>query len=202
MGLMERWPGPEETGTELMRRYAEPHRRYHTTTHLTEVLDRVDELAAEADDVEAVRLAAWFHDAIYDPTAQDNEERSAELAEHLLAGHPAVAEVARLVRLTTTHDPAEGDRDGAVLCDADLAILAAEPGRYAAYAAAVREEYAAVPDEDFRRGRADVLRRLLELPALFHTSKGRERWEQAARHNVRAELMLLGSTSGGADPRR
>lgn len=210
--LLSRWSGPEEAGADLVRRYAEPHRRYHTVDHLTEVLDHVGELAAEADDAEAVLLAAWFHDAVYDPSGDgggdiggDNEERSAELAERVLteAGRPAetVAEVARLVRLTATHDPAEGDRNGAVLCDADLAVLAADPGRYAAYAAAVREEYAAVPDEAFRRGRADVLRRLLGLPALFHTRRGRERWEEAARHNLAAELMLLEGASGDVDPR-
>lgn len=193
--LLRRWPGPEQAGADLVRRYEEPHRRYHTTTHLAEVLGHVDALAAEADDAEAVRLAAWFHDAIYDPSAGDNEERSAALAERVLTetGTPAgtVAEVARLVRLTATHDPAGTDRNGAVLCDADLAILAAEPARYAAYAAAVREEYAAVPDEAFRQGRAGVLLRLLELPALFHTAAGRERWEETARHNLRAELLLL-----------
>lgn len=212
--LLSRWPGPEQAGADLVRRYEEPHRRYHTTAHLAEVLDQVDALAAEADDAEAVRLAAWFHDAIYDPSADDNEERSAALAERVLTeigrSPGTVAEVARLVRLTATHDPAHGpadadrnradrngtarnraDRNGAVLCDADLAILAAEPARYAAYAAAVREEYAAVPDEAFRRGRAAVLRRLLDLPALFHTAAGRERWEETARHNLRAELMLL-----------
>jgi predicted metal-dependent HD superfamily phosphohydrolase len=204
MNLLPRWPGPEALGAELLRRYAEPHRRYHTTEHLAEVLDHVDELAGEADDAGAVRLAAWFHDAVYDPTRGDNEERSAVLAERMLADTdlPAatVAEVARLVRLTTTHDPAEGDRDGAVLCDADLAILAAVPERYAAYAAAVREEYAAVPDEAFRAGRAEILRNLLGLPALFRTAYGRERWEAAARHNLQIELMLLGGTSGGAAP--
>lgn len=204
MDLLSRWPGPREIGAELLRRYAEPHRRYHTTTHLTEVLDHVDELAAEADDADAVRLAAWFHDAVYDPVRGDNEERSAALAERMLAGagRPAatVAEVARLVRLTTTHDPRDGDRDGAVLCDADLAVLAAAPDRYAAYAAAVREEYAAVPDEAFRQGRAEVLRGLLELPMLFRTAPARERWEEAARHNVRTELTLLGGASGGAGP--
>src|SRR5262249_3938128 len=133
--LLSRWPGPRETGAGLLRRYAEPHRRYHTTTHLAEVLGHVDELAGEAADAEAVRLAAWFHDAVYDPARDDNEERSAVLAEDLLGATdlPAetVAEVARLVRLTTTHDPEEGDRNGAVLCDADLAVLAASPDRYA-----------------------------------------------------------------------
>jgi predicted metal-dependent HD superfamily phosphohydrolase len=201
MDLPRRWPGPPEAGADLVRRYEEPHRRYHTTAHLAEVLDRVDDLAAEADDLEAVRLAAWFHDAVYDPLGTGNEECSAALAERVLAttGRPAetVAEVARLVRLTATHDPAGGDRNGAVLCDADLAVLAADPGRYAAYAAAVREEYATVPDETLRRGRADVLRRLLDLPSLFRTARGRERWEDAARHNVRAELMLLEGGSGG-----
>jgi predicted metal-dependent HD superfamily phosphohydrolase len=196
MDLLPRWPGPEPLGAELLRRYAEPHRRYHTAEHLAEVLDRVDELAGEADDAEAVRLAAWFHDAVYDPARADNEERSAVLAERMLADTDlpaaAVAEVARLVRLTTTHDPADGDRDGAVLCDADLAILAAPPERYAAYAAAVREEYAAVPDEAFRDGRAEILRGLLALPTLYRTRPARERWEAAARHNIETELMLLG----------
>jgi predicted metal-dependent HD superfamily phosphohydrolase len=205
MGLLPRWPGPEPLGADLLRRYAEPHRRYHTTEHLAAVLDHVDELLREADDADAVRLAAWFHDAVYDPSRGDNEERSAVLAERMLAETdlPAgtIAEVARLVRLTTTHDPAEGDRNGAVLSDADLAILAAPPDGYAAYAAAVREEYAAVPDEVFRQSRADVLRSLLDLPALFRTAPGRERWEEAARHNLRTELMLLGGTSGGGGPR-
>jgi predicted metal-dependent HD superfamily phosphohydrolase len=205
MDLLDRWPGPGPIGADLLRRYGEPHRRYHTTEHLAAVLDHVDELAAEAGDAEAVRLAAWFHDAVYDPSRGDNEERSAVLAERMLADTdlPAetIAEVARLVRLTTTHDPRDDDRNGAVLCDADLAILAAPPDRYAAYAASVREEYAAVPDDAFRAGRAEVLRSLLELPALFRTAPARERWEAAARHNLQTELMLLGRASGGADPR-
>lgn len=196
MDLLPRWPGPAPIGADLLRRYGEPHRRYHTAEHLADVLDHVDDLAGEADDADAVRLAAWFHDAVYDPARADNEERSAVLAERMLADTdlaPAtIAEVARLVRLTTTHDPGAGDRNGAVLCDADLVVLAADPERYAAYAAAVREEYAAVPDEAFRTGRADVLRSLLALPALFRTATGRQRWEDAARHNLRTELMLLG----------
>jgi predicted metal-dependent HD superfamily phosphohydrolase len=205
MDLLDRWRGPGPIGADLLRRYGEPHRRYHTTEHLAAVLDHVDELADEAGDAEAVRLAAWFHDAVYDPSRGDNEERSAVLAERMLADTdlPAetVAEVARLVRLTTTHDPRDDDRNGAVLCDADLAILAAPPDRYAAYAASVREEYAAVPDDAFRAGRAEILRSLLELPALFRTAPARERWEAAARHNLQTELMLLGRASGGADPR-
>jgi predicted metal-dependent HD superfamily phosphohydrolase len=193
---LARWPGPAVLGEELLRRYAEPHRRYHDATHLAEVLDRVDELAGEADDPDTVRLAAWFHDAVHRPLRGDNEERSAVLAERMLADTdlPAgtIANVARLVRLTATHDPAPGDPDGAVMCDADLAILAAGPERYAAYAAAVREEYAELPEETFRAGRADLLRRLLARPVLYRTFPARARWETAARRNMATELLLLG----------
>ncbi|MBC6462400.1 HD domain-containing protein [Actinomadura sp. HBU206391] len=201
MELLDRWvglAGPDagRVGVDLTARYAEPHRRYHTREHLTDVLDVVDELADHADDPDAVRLAAWFHDAVYDPQRGDNEERSAWLAERMLTdtdlGPETIAEVARLVRLTATHAPAESDRNGQVLCDADLAILAADPERYAAYAAAVREEYDFVPDEPFNRGRADVLRQLLELPRLFSTPTARDRFEATARHNVETELLLLG----------
>ncbi|WP_172388101.1 hypothetical protein [Streptomyces sp. MNP-20] len=188
-------PDPAPYADNLLARWAEPHRRYHTTTHLTAVLDHIDTLERHADAPHLVRLAAWFHDAVYAPDRSENEERSARLAERALpeAGltDEDTARVARLVRLTVTHDPAEGDRDGEVLCDADLAILAAPPDAYAAYAAAVREEYAFVPDEAFRRGRADVLRQLLALPRLFRTPHGAAHWEAPARANLSAELALL-----------
>lgn len=188
-------PDPAPYGTDLLGRWAEPHRHYHTLDHLLAVLARTIELTAHATDPDAVALAAWFHDAVYRPDRSENEERSARLAERALpeAGvDPArTAEVARLVRLTVTHDPADGDRNGDVLCDADLAVLAGDPAAYAAYAAAVREEYAFVPDEDFRAGRAAVLRQLLSLPRLFRTSYGHDRWENTARRNLSTELDLL-----------
>ncbi|GAA0240954.1 hypothetical protein GCM10009527_041970 [Actinomadura nitritigenes] len=200
MDLVERWtalagPHTRHIGTELDKRYGEPHRKYHTREHLTAVLDLVDELAGDAADPGAVRLAAWFHDAVYDPERADNEERSARLAARMLADTdlPAatVDEVVRLVVLTVTHAPEPGDRNGQVLCDADLAVLGADPDRYAAYAAAVREEYGFVPEDLFRAGRAEVLNSLLALPHLFHTATARERYEQRARRNIETELMLL-----------
>ncbi|MFD7944485.1 hypothetical protein, partial [Streptomyces sp. NPDC059744] len=190
-------PGPDPVpyADNLLARWAEPHRRYHTTAHLTAVLDRIDTLAGHAADPDAVRLAAWFHDAVYRPDRSENEERSAALAERALpeAGVPddITAEVARLVRLTITHDPAAGDTNGEVLCDADLAILAAAPKEYAEYAAQVREEYGFVPDDAFRDGRAAVLRQLLGLPRLFRTPHGIAEWEPRARQNLLTELELL-----------
>ncbi|MEV3997301.1 hypothetical protein AB0K62_16730 [Streptomyces halstedii] len=188
-------PDPLPYAEHLLDRWGEPQRRYHTTAHLAQVLDHVDTLAGHAADPDVVRLAVWFHDAVYRPDRSENEERSAALAERALpeAGVPdaATAEVARLVRLTVTHDPADGDRDGEVLCDADLAILASAPRQYAAYAAQVREEYGFVPDDLFRAGRADVLRHLLGLPRLFRTPHGAAVWEPRARQNVTTELELL-----------
>ncbi|AZQ35600.1 HD domain-containing protein [Streptomyces cyaneochromogenes] len=188
-------PDPTPYADSLLTRWQEPQRHYHTLTHLTAVLDRVDELAGHADDPDVVRLAAWFHDAVYLPDRSENEERSARLAERALpeAGVPAerTAEVARLVRLTTTHAPAPDDRNGQVLCDADLAILAAPPSAYAAYTAAVREEYHFVPNDAFREGRAAILRQLLALPSLFSTPHGKQKWEATARYNLAGELEML-----------
>ncbi|MFD5323746.1 hypothetical protein [Streptomyces sp. NPDC127092] len=191
-------PDPLPYGRNLLSRWTEPQRRYHTAHHLRAVLDRIDELSekgGEGGELELVRLAAWFHDAVYRPDRSENEERSAALAEKALheAGLTAheVAEVARLVRLTTTHDPAPGDLNGETLCDADLAILASDPDTYRGYTAAVREEYAFVPEPAFREGRAAILRQLLALPRLFRTPYGAAAWEEQARENLERELAEL-----------
>jgi predicted metal-dependent HD superfamily phosphohydrolase len=183
----------ERVGMELLSRWREPHRHYHTADHLAAVLSTVDQLGGS----DAVRLAAWYHDAVYDPWAAPpaNEEESAALAERELARlrvPPAtVAEVARLVRLTAGHAADAGDPDGAVLCDADLAILAADGPAYDAYAAAVRREYAHVPEEAFRLARAAILTQLLALPALFRRQESHTRWEGKARANLHRELTTL-----------
>ncbi|HEY2674908.1 MAG TPA: metal-dependent phosphohydrolase, partial [Rugosimonospora sp.] len=141
------------------------------------------------------RLAAWFHDAVYDPRRPDNEERSAALAAQVLTGlglGGPVPEVVRLILLTARHDAGPEDRDGSALCDADLAVLGWPEREYDGYAEAIRAEYAHVPDEAYRTGRAGVLRRLLGLPALYRTPEPHARWEQPARANLRRELAALG----------
>jgi predicted metal-dependent HD superfamily phosphohydrolase len=203
MDLSDRWPLPDSPGVrdELVAAYADPSRGYHDTRHLAEVLDRLDELAANGATYERtpVLLATWFHDSVYDGE-RDAEERSAAWAEDALATiAPArvVAEVARLVRLTETHAPDEGDANGCALSDADLGILAAPRARYDEYVAAVRREYAHLPDEVFNAGRAEVLRALAAKPHLFHTAYARDRWEAAARANLERELAELGGISPG-----
>ncbi|MEV4464209.1 metal-dependent phosphohydrolase [Micromonospora echinofusca] len=184
-------------GADLLARWREPHRHYHDTRHLTAVLDVVDAYAAAAGRPDLVRLAAWCHDAVYDPRAggDANERDSAVLAGTLLAraGLPAdaVAEVRRLVLLTAGHAVDPGDADGSLLCDADLAILAAPHEAYDRYAAAIRREYAHVPEPAFRAGRARVLAGLLALPALFRLPPLAQRWESLARANLTRELTTL-----------
>ena len=195
MELEARWPltDAHDVRDALLAAYADPARGYHDTRHLAEVLDRIDELAAAGATFDRlpVVLAAWFHDGVYDGQP-DDEERSAQWAESALAAagldHALGAEVARLVRLTATHRPADDDRSGCVLSDADLAILAAPAARYVEYTASVRREYASVPDDLFAEGRAAVLRDLLGKPHLFHTAHAREHWEDRARANINREL--------------
>ncbi|QDW30989.1 DUF4031 domain-containing protein [Arthrobacter sp. KBS0702] len=194
--LLTRWnevlPGHDALFLDLLDRWGEEHRKYHGRTHLLAVLEALDLLAAPARPSRTVLLAAWFHDAVYRGIAGEDEEESARLAEERLehARMPAdeVEEVARLVRMTAEHRPDPDDEPAALLSDADLSVLAGEPAAYARYLAAVREDFAHIGDADFAAGRAAVVRQLLELDPLFHTARGRELWQDAARRNLQSEL--------------
>ena len=184
-----------EVGSRVIARYAEPHRRYHGTEHLVAVQDRISEFATDDHDLFLVRLAGFYHDAIYDiPTRElTNEEASARLSIRELsrAGleQEDLNEVARLVRLTATHVPGSRDPNGELLCDADLAVLGGSPASYARYVEQVREEYAHVPRLDFARGRFQILRELSGRD-LFHTPRGRQLNERA-RFNLVGECREL-----------
>ncbi|POH61033.1 DUF4031 domain-containing protein [Arthrobacter glacialis] len=198
--LEVRWdallPGQRELGAELLRRWNEPHRHYHSASHLLAVLESLDLLTNSAPPP-AVALAAWFHDAVYNGVPGTDEEESAELAQQHLKGlaPPAVVtEVARLVRLTAQHSPAADDHAGALLCDADLAILGSAPLRYAQYVTDVRKDYAHIPEDQFSLGRAAVLSQLLALEPLFRTELGQQLWAVQARINMSTELAQLDHT--------
>jgi predicted metal-dependent HD superfamily phosphohydrolase len=192
----------EQVGESLLARWTEPTRRFHNARHLADVLAHVDELAEEAHEPDLVRLAAWYHGAVFDAAERasyahrggEDERASAVLARLELSelGLPerAVNRVAELVTALERHSPVPGDDDCAVLCDADLAMLAAEPQRYRAYLADVRAEYAHIPVEEFVRARIAILGRLAQRPRLFGSPLGRS-WEEPARQNLNAELQRL-----------
>lgn len=186
--------------TDLLARWSEPHRHYHDRSHLLAVLKGIDLLARHGEEcgrwTRSVKLAAWFHDAVYradpgQPAGQD-EEDSAVLAERTLAevGLPdaEIEQTARLVRMTLAHRPDPEDRAACVLSDADLEVLGRGRGDYARYLAAVREDFAHVPDADFAAGRAAVVQSLLQTRPLYRTATGARLWERAARRNLSAEL--------------
>jgi predicted metal-dependent HD superfamily phosphohydrolase len=192
--------GVSETAAEgafadLAARHADPVRSYHTLRHVADVLDTIDRLRDQARNLAAVRFAAWFHDAVYDSHARDNEERSADLAVEVLRGLqvPAgtTAAIRDLILLTRTHRADPDDRDGQVLLDADLAVLGAPPDLYAAYSRAIRQEYAWVPDEAYRSGRRQVLESFLRRQRIYHMELMHVAREAQARRNLSAEIAAL-----------
>ncbi|MFC4858076.1 hypothetical protein [Actinophytocola glycyrrhizae] len=180
---------PAPTG--LAERYAEPHRKYHDRTHAGQVVRDAVALT-EGRDRALVALAAWAHDVVYEGRPGDDERASAAWARtHLTAAGLAEADVARvegLVLATLDHTAPPGDRVAQALLDADLAVLAATQADYERYRQAVRAEYAHVTDDQWRTGRAAVLRSLLAKDPLYLLATD---WEPAARRNLAAELASL-----------
>ena len=183
----------------LLARHREKHRRYHTATHVAWVIRHVDELAAAepVEHLDEVVAAAFYHDAVYEPASPANERASARLARRDLAaigwGDDAVERVGSMIEATehgaSAAAPAIGDT--AILLDADLAILGADPAGYSAYVTGVRAEYRHVADDDWHTGRAAVLRSFLDRPTIYLTATGRDRWEARSRANLAAELAEL-----------
>lgn len=176
---------------ELAAAYTVPGRHYHNLAHIEDCLGalaRVENLSAL--DREILSEAIWWHDVVYDPTRSDNEELSARLAEQH-AREDLRQEVGRLIRLTRTHDVQPDDRLGAILISIDLSILGAEPARYDAYAAAIRQEFIHVPEADYRAGRARVLGQFAARPVIFPDAALAARYDRQARENLARELASL-----------
>lgn len=176
---------------ELIAAYSAPGRHYHNLAHIEDCLAALARVENLSDlEREILTQAIWWHDVVYDATRADNEELSAQLAEQ----HVRVDisdEVARLIRLTRTHDVQPHDRLGAILISIDLSILGAEPARYDAYAAAIRREFIHVPEADYRAGRASVLARFAARPVIFPDADFAAKYDHPARDNLARELASL-----------
>ncbi len=181
-------------GSDLLVRYGEPHRAYHTIEHVRHCLDEFEDARGLAGDPVAVEMALWYHDAVYDPRAADNEEKSAALARDVArsAGLPEVqgGRVAELIR-ASTHRRAPGDPDTRLFADIDLSILGQPEGAFDEYERQVRKEYGWVPEPAFRSGRSGILRSFLGRPSLYGTPYFREKYEAAARRNLERSLLRL-----------
>ena len=184
----------DELGRTLNAVYKEPHRRYHSVAHIEHCLSELARVKRNAVHPDEVKWALLFHDAIYDPRRDDNEARSAEWACQLMAelGRPEEAtERVRRMILATSHAAEAQTPDQALLLDIDLAILGADEAVFDAYDRAVREEYAHLSEEAYRKGRAEILRSFLRREPLFHTAPFRERYETRARANIDRALARL-----------
>jgi len=182
-----------DIGFDLAACYTEPHRHYHTMEHISAVLVHLKDLHVSTP---TAKLAAFFHDAVYDPTRGDNEAQSADLAREVLIAvdRPEADDVAAIVLATATHQLPDGaPRETAAFLDADLAILAAPADVYETYTANVRKEYAHVSEDDFRTGRSAILEGLLSRDQLFFTTAGQAKFDALARTNLRREIESLAS---------
>lgn len=193
---------------EVIARYAEPWRHYHTLQHLAECLTMWDVLQHgvlqhgglqhDARRFAEGELALWFHDAVYDPHRDDNEAQSAALlaqsASQLGLARSSICYMSGLILLTrhgVNHDSRPGDPDALAVLDADLAILGAKTHRFYEYTEQIRHEYAWIPEETFRAGRIRLLQSLLARPVLYHTDFLRKRLESQARLNLQAAIQAL-----------
>jgi len=183
---------------ELVLRYSERERAYHTIRHLEECFGWFEQVRTLAARPGEISFALFYHDAIYDTHAADNEERSADLATHILSEYvrgDSDAERIHSLILATKHDAEPEDGDARLLVDIDLSILAAAPARFDEYERDIRKEYEWVGIEDFRKSRRRVLERFLTRPAIYGSPIFRERLEAAARSNLRrsiANIDLIG----------
>ncbi len=174
--------------------YENPPRPYHNLDHVKDCLREFAHLRSLAEQPDAIELALWFHDAVYDSRAADNEARSVALARELLEPmHVAgtlLSTVERLI-LITRHDQPPTSIDEQIIVDVDLAILGQPPDAYQRYEQAIREEYAWVPEDNYRAARKGILQAFLTRSRLYHTDTFHERYTAAAQRNVRWAIERL-----------
>ena len=179
---------------ELVARYSEPHRRYHTIRHLDECFAKLEELRPEASHPEEIEVALWFHDAIYDTKRQDNEAKSAAWARATASAANLPADVGDRIHsliMVTRHDAEPHEQDEKILVDVDLSILGESPERFDEYESQVPEEYSWVPAIVFRSERRKILQGFLMRASIFNTRKFIESYEERARANLERSLKRL-----------
>jgi len=208
--MRESWPKfhahtvQQDVFDELIRAYSSPNRYYHNLTHIEDCLSVFDQATFLAAHPEEVELAIWFHDAVYDTSRGDSEEKSAEWAKSVIsqAGlNGEIAERASRAILATRHDAELTDTDAQLLVDVDLSIPGREADVYWRYEENIRKEYAWVSDDLFRKKRTEILRRFLDRQHIYYHEKYREMFEERARLNLEQAVAMLANMTSEASQR-
>lgn len=180
---------------DLYRRYSESHRKYHDFSHIRHCIAQLDEIADQLQDPDAVELALWFHDAIYDVRAQDNEYQSAILFDQLI-GQYLPKERARKIYehiMVTVHPSRPEDQDAKFVVDIDLSSFGVEWEEFERDSDALREESGHLSDSEFARGKIRFLQKMLEHSNFYLTDYFRERFEVQALSNIQRHLVEIRS---------
>ncbi len=186
-------PDPSAVYDELRQHYNEPHRRYHTPAHLEHCLEQLEAARHSMHEPDAVEMALWFHDAIYEPAADDNERRSAELFAQRAGGcfeERFTRKVFDLIVITEHRTPPQGT-DEKFMVDIDLSSIGLDWRIFRADSDAIRQEFSHLSDAEYYPVNARFLRSLLERPRLYFTDFFRDRYEQTARDNIERYLEEL-----------
>ncbi|MCU4336634.1 HD domain-containing protein [Acinetobacter dispersus] len=183
---------PLKIFNKLIAAYNEKQRAYHTVQHLYECLVLLESIRADLNDAHAVALALWFHDAVYDPQAKDNELKSAELFEQYLAQDLSIDIVQKIKQwiIATQKHESTNELDLQFLLDIDLAILAASPERFAEYEQQIQQEYAWVDTDVYSIKRKQVLAHFYQIEPLYQTEYFQKNFGQRAKDNLK-NLMNL-----------
>jgi predicted metal-dependent HD superfamily phosphohydrolase len=204
MTTLERWEsvwrelGASSADGELYHQivasYSEPHRKYHTMQHLNECFAHLESVRSSAEHAAEIELALWFHDAIYNTSRQDNEQRSADWArDSALSAGVSSDQADRIYELimATMHNAVPAARDAKVLVDIDLSILGSQPARFDEYELQVREEYSWVPEFVYRNARKKILKEFADREWIYSTETFRSKHEVQARANLARSLARL-----------
>ena len=194
--LLQKFPG-EEVISDLLVRYSEPHRHYHTQNHLRSCFEVLDAFFPREDYygmIWGLEMALWFHDAVYDSTAKDNEEKSAELAKSALASMEATPAFQKAVAdliLATKHTAPARSLEEMLLLDLDIQVLGASEETYQRYEDNIRREYSWVPMDIYREKRTEILQMFLDRPFIFMTEVMHDAYEAQARKNLARAIKAL-----------
>ncbi|MBT7346743.1 hypothetical protein HN807_06640 [Candidatus Bathyarchaeota archaeon] len=196
---LERWDKNEsqdrlsQVHEKLINRYSDTHRHYHNIDHIAACLNEFNEVEHLLQNPVEVWLAVWFHDVVYDPKAHDNEERSVDYAEKALReiiGEVTLENISRLIMATKHYRPAS-DHDSKFIQDIDLTILGGHRDIFDEYEERIRREYSWVPENRFRKGRADILSGFIERSTIYQTKYFRKKYEETARANLYYSISKL-----------